>query len=129
MGVRAALSEFGVAVGAGPIELAAQGVVNLQMGPGQRLALEEVDDDILLYLTVDVPHLDPARCLSLLQACDLHRRPAHEPCVQVGLKGQGADAQVVLLLRWPTAGLQASQLLAGLSLLEQCRRDWLGMAG
>ncbi len=127
MSLSYALSEFGAALGVGPLDLPPQGVVNLQLFPDCRLSIEEVDEDVLLYILMAVPHIDAATCLALLQACDVRRRLPHEPCVQAGLRGQGADAQLMLLLRYPAQGLQASQLQSGVALLDQCRRDWLGM--
>lgn len=127
MSLNYALAEFGAALGVGGLELPAQGHVSLQLSSGERLTLEEVDQEVLLYQVIDLPHLDAARCMALLQACNLRRRPAHEPCVQAGLRGDGADAQVVLLVRFDVQGLQASMLQAGLELLERCRRDWLGL--
>ncbi len=122
-----ALSEFGAALGLPGISLPPQGVVNIQLASGKRLSLEESGDEILIYLTVDLPHLDSARVLQLLQACDMRRRPAHEPCVQVGQIGHGADAQVLLLIRWPSGSVQASQLLGSMEIFERCQRDWLGL--
>jgi hypothetical protein len=128
MSLSYALSEFGAALGVGPLDLPSQGAVNLQLFPDCRLSIEEVDEDVLLYILMAVPHIDAATCLALLQACDLRTRLPHEPCVQAGLRGQGADSQIMLLLRYPAQGLQASQLQSGVALLDQCRRDWLGMA-
>lgn len=126
MSLSYALSEFGVMLGAGAVDLPAQGSVSLQLAPGRRLTLEESDEALLLYQLIDVPHIDAARCMALLQACNLRRRPAHEPCVQAGLRGQGHDAQVMLLVRFDVNNVQASMLQAGLALLDQCRLDWLG---
>lgn len=122
-----ALSEFGSALGLAGLSLPPQGVVNVQLATGKRLSLEESGDEILIHLTVDIPHLDNALVLQVLQACDLRRRPAHEPCVQVGQRGYGADAQLMLLIRWPSHSVQASQLLGSMEIFERCQRDWLGL--
>lgn len=127
MSLSHALSEFGASLGVGRLELPAQGHVSLQLPCGDRLTLEEVGQELLLYQVIDFPHLDAARCMVLLQASNLRRRPAHEPGVQIGLRGDGADTQVVLLVRYGTQGLQVSVLQAGLDLLERCRRDWLDL--
>jgi len=126
MSLSYALSEFGAVLGVGAIDLPPQGSVSLQLSPGCRLTVEEVGEELLLYQTIETPHIDAARCMALLQACNLRRRAAHELCMQAGLRGEGADAQVLLLMRFDIQGLQASMLQAGLQMLEQCRRDWLG---
>ena len=127
MSLAYALSEFGATLGVGRLELPPQGHVSLQLPCGDRMTLEEVGQEVLLYQVIALPHLDAARSLALLQSSNLRRRPPHELTVQVGLRGEGADAQVVLLLRFDAQGLQASMLQAGLDLLERCRRDWLGL--
>jgi type III secretion system chaperone SycN len=126
MSLSFALSEFGALLGVGAIDLPTQGNVSLQLSPGCQLTLEEVDKELLLYQMIDVPHIDAARSMALLQACNLRRRAAHDPCVQAGLRGEGHDAQVMLLVRFDAQNVQASWLQAGLVLLDQCRRDWLG---
>lgn len=127
MSLSYALSEWAATLGVGALELPPQGHVSLQLSTGDRLTLEEAGDELLVYQVIDFPHLDGARCMALLQACNLRRRPAHEPAVQAGLRGDGADAQVVLLLRLQAHGLQASMLQAATDLLARCRRDWLAL--
>lgn len=126
MSLSYALSEFGALLGVGVIDLPPQGSVSLQLLSGCRLTLEEADKELLFYQMIDVPHIDAARSMALLQACNMRRRPAQEPCVQAGLRGQGHDAQVMLLVRFDAQNVQASLLQGGLVLLDQCRRDWLG---
>ncbi len=123
-----ALSEFGASLGLGPLVLPAQGVLNMELAPGQTLSLESSGQELLMYTTLHVPHLDSARLLALLQSCDVRRRPPHEPCLQAGLRGEGADSQLSLLVRWPLEALQVSQLAQTMALFEQCKRQELGLA-
>lgn len=128
MGAAYALSEFGASLGLGPLVLPAQGVLNMQLAPGQTLSLESSGQELLMYTTLHVPHLDSARLLAVLQSCDVRRRAPHDPCLQVGQRGEGADTQLTLLVRWPLEALQASQLALTLALFEQCKRHELGLA-
>jgi type III secretion system chaperone SycN len=123
-----ALSEFARGLGLPDVSLPPQGVVNMQLAEGLRLSVEESGDEILVYTTLDTPHLDSARVLAVLQACDLRRSAPNRPAVQVAQQGAGADMQLIMLIRWPEHNLQASQLHTALSIFAQCRREWLGLA-
>ena len=128
MSLRYALSEWGASLGVGALDLPHQGGIHVQLTPDCRLSIEEVEDEVLVYLMVDMPHLDMARSLALLQACDVRGRPLHAPSVQAGLRGQGDQAQVMLLLRYRADGVQSSQLQSGLDMLLEHGRVWLGLA-
>ncbi len=123
-----AIEEFGRTLGLGALDLPPQGAIHLAMGEQRRLSMEAAGGDLLLYMTVAVPHLDNAQVLAMLQACDLRRRPPHEPELQLARSGFGADAQLVLLVRWPMDRLQASHLHASVQLFEYSLQQWLGLS-
>lgn len=128
MSLAYALEEFGRTLGLGGIELPAHGAVHMAISGGQRrLSLEASGQELLVYLTVPVPHLDNAQTLQMLQGCDVRRRPPHEPELQLARRGVGADAELVLLVRWPQDRVQASQLHASVDLMERSLQEWLGL--
>ena len=122
-----ALDEFGRSLGVGELVLPQNGCVNIALGPQRRLSLEASGNEVLLYLSVELPHLDQAQILTMLQACDLRRRAPHEPGIQIGCRGSGADTQLLMLVRWPADRLQASQLHGSLELFERSLNEWLGL--
>jgi hypothetical protein len=123
-----ALDEFGRTLGLGGLSLPPQGALHMALAGGQRrLSLEAAGEELLLYMTVPVPHLDNAQVLQMLQECDLRRRPPHEPELQLARRGVGADAVLVLLVRWPQDRVQASGLHASVDLIERSLQQWLGL--
>lgn len=126
MSIAYALTEFGRALGLGALDLPSDGVINMQWGGDARLSLEEAGDDVLIYVTIPTPFFESSQVLHVLQESDVRRNPPHEPVIQVGMNGQGANVQTTLLMRWPAHNVQASQLHASVQTFERCRREWLG---
>lgn len=121
-----ALNELGIALGLGPLEQPVQGALNIVWNTDARLSIETSEAFVLIYAIIPTPHLDHSQQLALLQACDVRRNTPSERPIQLGMQGHGADAQLLMLMRWPSQSVQASQLLSSIMTFERNRLEWLG---
>ena len=123
-----AVSEFGRAVGLESLTLQPTGQVRLGLPSGEWLSLEEHGDDLLVNLVAPSPFVPPKALLHALQACEA-RRSGAGPAFQVGLMGEGSDAQLVLVTRMPAAFAGADDIRAAVDASIDWLARWRSQSG
>jgi len=93
------LADFGRGIGIDNLTLNAQGVAQLQLQSGTLLAVELVDEQVLVYIAQMLAFEDEALKLRALRAADFRNGGAFP--VQIGLSGTGMDAMLIVLTRVP----------------------------
>ena len=122
-----AVAEFGRQLGVDNLSLGHSGACQLTLQDGSELlveAPEEVPREALLVaLVLPVPFLNAAEMLKALQMADLRM---HQPMtsVQVGLRGTGADARLVLVVRITGLVVGADDVSRAWQTLTQWRARW-----
>ena len=127
MSAEVAVADFGRSLGLPELSLREGGVACLGLDSGDTLTLEALHDELLVYLVHAAPHVSTAQLLGALQACDL-RRTEPGPRLQVGLRGDGGDAHLVLLVRLIGRVLTAADIEAAVDALLGWQRRWAATA-
>lgn len=106
------LADFGRQLGIDGLDFGPYGVAQLQLASGSVIAVEPVrrgqDDEVLVYLSRPVGHQAP-QMVSVALARSHWRNGGPLP-VQVGLRGRGAEAQLLALVRVPERTFTAQAL-------------------
>lgn len=106
------LAEFGRQMGIDNLRADAQGRLQLELGSGGQLSVEQIERDgneeVLVHLAVPVGYQAAAWVRRALARC--HEDAAARWPLQVGLRGSGPDARGLILVRTPARGFTPQSL-------------------
>ncbi len=106
------LADFGHHLGIDGLDVGPHGVAQLQLASGGFIAVEPVrrgqEDEVLVYLARPVGHLAGQAVHAALARS--HWRHGGALPVQVGLRGNGPDTQLLALVRLPERTFTAQAL-------------------
>lgn len=117
-----AISEFGRRMGLEGWTLNAQGVAQMQFPSGALLAVEPVEEEVLVYTVHDASHAPPAQWLDALKRCHTQRRGSWP--MQVGCRTTASGTEIVVLTRVPERALTAQHLEEAVLTVLQWRDNW-----
>lgn len=124
--IDAELAEFGRRIGLPGLAVDAAGSCQLQIESGDVIAIELVGDDVIVYRRHALPWPDPGMLLRALARCNL--REGGTP-LQIGLRGQAAEASLVVAMRLPQRAFTAQRLEAGWDTIRRWIEDCKESAG
>lgn len=101
------LAEFGRRIGIDRLRLDAAGACQLRLPSGDTLALEISGDEVVIYRSHRAPWTGGK---ALNEALRRNNQRAHGQPLQVGLRGSGAEACLVVAQRLPARQFTAQRL-------------------
>jgi len=113
--VNQTLMEFGRGIGIQQLQFDDKRVVQLQLQSGLRLAIEHIDERMLIYVIHMLAFEDEIFKLRALQAADFRRGGAYP--LQIGLAGSGVESTLVVLTRLPERRFTLPELNSALDYL------------
>lgn len=120
--MEAELAEFGRRIGLPTLAFSSNGTCQLRLESGDHLAVDVVDERVVIYRRHPLPWPPPDMLERALRLCNT--RSGGQP-VQVGLRGQGGETELVIALQLHARAFTAQGL-------EQCwdrLRRWLDQLG
>jgi len=102
------VAAFGRTLGIEALTLDYRGVTQLLLDEGRALTLEATDEELLLYLAAPAPFVELPRLAAALAAANARRLDG--PALQLGLRGTGADAMLIVLTRLAGRALSGSDI-------------------
>ncbi|MEC4720741.1 hypothetical protein RY831_16375 [Noviherbaspirillum sp. CPCC 100848] len=97
--VQQTLADFGKSLGMDGLSFSEQGMASLQFQSGSQLGVELVNEEVLVYRIQPTPFPSPELRGKVLRQADF-RQGGQFP-FQVGMKGVGQEAVLVVLVRVP----------------------------
>jgi type III secretion system chaperone SycN len=123
-----AVCEFGRQLGIEGLTLGHSGTCQLGLPDGSELLVDAYKEALLVALVLPVPFLNAAEMLKSLQMADLRLHHA-QGIVRVGLRGNGADASLVLVARITGLMVGADDIRRAWQTLTQWRARWESNCG
>ena len=113
------LADFGRRIGLPDLRLGEHGTCQLRLESGDHLAVDVLDDDVIVYRRHALPWPDADGLLRALQRCNL--RDGGQP-FQIGLRGAGAE--LVIAARLPARAFTAQRLESTWDGIGQWIEQW-----
>ena len=124
MNIANAVADFGRSMGLQDFCLEPQGLVSLELQPGDVLTIEQAGEDLLVYRVLAVPYVAPPLLFNALKACNARLQEGLGWQLQVGLRGTGADTALVFLYRLSGQGVSGRAIEQAIDMIERFRRGW-----
>lgn len=116
------VTDFGHGIGVDGLALDHAGLAQLRLDAGCMLTFEATDAALLVYLTAPAPFVELPRLLTALKA--VHAREHDGPPLQLGLRGRGNDASLVVLTRLVGRHLGGSDIARAVEVLLGWHAQW-----
>lgn len=128
MNIASAIHAFGQGLGLNDLALDANGLVSLELSEDDSLHLEQAQDDLLVYRVLNTSHISAPSMLASLKACD-QRLHMNGWMPQIGMIGQGGQAQLVVLYRLNSEHVSEQGIEQALEALEQFKQKTIDPLG
>lgn len=117
-----AVAAFGRSVGFEALSLEPRGLAQLLLGEDRALTIEAVDETLLVYLTAAARFVETPRLVAALQSVNARRQDG--PALQLGLRGNGGDATLIVLARLAGRALSGSDIGRAVDALLAWHHEW-----
>jgi len=117
------LLDFGRRIGLPQLALDQADACQLKLESGALIALELVDEELIIYRCQPLPWPDPALLLRALRRCNTREGGT---ALQIGLRGTAADTKLIVALRLPAREFTAQRLEASWEMIQHWIEDCAG---